>query len=133
MKTNLNNMKKYITTNEISFLADFDRTIEINKKGKSMYFKMYRITYYNIADFILNLDNDKIYIANPFISINCIYEDPTIGLSRAFLITNESNPKIIYDYLFSKFQKANDDFNMDMESQYFLIFSYKSIDLDKRI
>jgi hypothetical protein len=132
-KTNLNYMKKYITTNDISFLIDFDRTININKNGKAMCFKMFRINYLELNNFILNLDNFKIFMANPFISINCKYYDPIITLTRPFLITNESNPKLIHDHLFSQFEKANNEFNMDIESQYFLIINYKSVDLDKRI
>jgi hypothetical protein len=126
-------MKKFISTNDISFLADFDRTIDINRSGKSMHFKIFRINNYEIDNFIINLDNFKIYMANPFISMNCKYNDPIIGLTRPFLITNESNTKLIHDHLFSQFEKANDDFNMDIESEYFLIISYKSVDLDKRI
>jgi hypothetical protein len=133
MKTNLNNMKKYVTTNNISFLVDFDKTIDINKNGKSMYFKLFRINYQDIQNFLLNLDNFKLYMASPFISVNCKYEDPILVLSRPFLITNESNPKIIYDYLFKQFEKGSNDFNMDMESEYYLMFNYKSIDLGKRI
>ena len=133
MKPNLNYMKKFISTNDITFLAPFDRTIEINKTGRSMYFRMTRISLSEIDNFILNLDNFKIYMTNPFISVSCKYEDPIITLSRPFLITNESNPKLIYDHLFSQFEKANNDFNMDIESEYFLYFSYKAVDIDKRI
>lgn len=133
MRTNLEQMKKYITTNDISFLANIDRVIDVNKNGKTMYFKMFRISHYDIQNFILSLDTHKIYMANPFITINCKYDDPIIALSRPFLITNESNPKIIYDHLITQFEKANNDFNMDMGYEYFMMFSYKSVDLDKRI
>ena len=95
MKININEIKKYISTHDISFLADFDRTIEINKTGKSKYFKMYRINSYLIEQFIINLDTDKIYLVNPFITINCKYKDPVLTLSTPFLITNNSNPKLI--------------------------------------
>jgi hypothetical protein len=133
MNSNLNNMKKYITTSNITFLSDLDRTVDINKDGKSMYFKLFRINYHEIQNFILNLDNIKIYMANPFITINCNYEDPILVLSRPFLITNESNPKIIYDLLIKQFEKANEDFNIDTESQYFLIINYRSVNLNKKV
>ena len=67
-------------------------------------------------------------MANPFITINCKYEDPILGLSRPFLITNESNPKIIYELLIKNFETAKDDFYMDIDN-YFLIFSYKSVEV----
>jgi len=33
--TNLNYIKRYISTNDISFLIDFDKTINIDKSGKA--------------------------------------------------------------------------------------------------
>ena len=36
-------VKKYISINKISFLIDFDKTINIDKKGKSYYHKMFNI------------------------------------------------------------------------------------------
>ena len=133
MKINMNQIKKYISTNDISFLADFDKTIEINKNGKSAYFKMYKFNFNLIEQFINNLDSDKIYMLNPFITINCKYQDPVLNLSRPFLITNNSNSKFIHDYLFTQYETAWNDFEMNMEQSYYLIFYYKSVELDKRI
>jgi hypothetical protein len=133
MKINMIEIKKYISTHDISFLSELNRTIDIIKSGKSIYFKMYRINSFLIDNFIKNLDADKIYMVNPFITINCKYEDPILNLSRPFLITNNSNPKLIHDYLFTQYEKAYNDFEMNMEQYYHLIFNYKSIELDKRI
>jgi hypothetical protein len=106
IKMNFNHMKNYISVHDISFLVNFDRTIDINKSGKSDFYKMFRINQEHIKDFILNLFDNKIYMINPFISINCRINDPYINLSRQFLITNKSNHKIVHDYLFNQFEKA---------------------------
>ena len=130
--TILKQLKKYISINGIAFLSDFDRSIDVNKSSKSMYFKMLRIHFDNIKNFIENLDDDKIYMINPFISINSNYQDPILGLSRPFLITNESNSKLIHDFLFTQFEKGINDFGMELDPTFYLIFNYHSVNLEKR-
>lgn len=83
----LEDVKRFISTNDISFLTDLNKTIDVDKKGKSYYFKMYRINKEEIDNFILNLDDDKIYLINPLISKHGKYSDPYINLSRQFLVS----------------------------------------------
>jgi hypothetical protein len=64
---------------------DLDKTININKKGKSYYFKCFKIELDNISNFINNLEDEQLYLVNAVISINCLYIDPYINLSRQFL------------------------------------------------
>jgi len=66
------------------------------------------------------------------ISINRRYNDPYLTLSRQFLITNESNPILISDYLLEQLKKAEDDFDFQLD-KYFLILKYKPVSLDIRI
>ena len=81
----------------------------------------------DITNFIDNLKDNEIYIVDPIISINCKYTDPCITLSRQFLVTNNSNPILIYNYLLNQFEKARNDFDYH-DDYYFLVLKYKSIE-----
>lgn len=129
---NLNHIKKYFSTNDISFLTYFDRTINIDKSGRAYDFKTFRIELDNITNFIINLDENEIYLIDPVISINCRDSDPCVTLSRQFLVTNQSNPILINNYLIDQFGKFRADFGFH-DGYYFLIFKYKSVKLDYRI
>jgi hypothetical protein len=112
--TNLNNLNKYISTNNISFLIDFDKTINIDKSGKAYYFKSSNIDLDNINNFIINLEEGGIYLINPLISINCIINDPYLTLSRQFLVTSNSNTQLIHSYLNKQLEIAQNSFGFEL-------------------
>jgi hypothetical protein len=121
-------IRKYLSTNDISFLIDIDKTIEINKSGKAYYFKMFRIEIDLLQNFIFNLNEKQIYMINPIISISSKHNSPYVTLSRQFLITNNSNPVLIHNYLSDQLLIFRDDFAYEYNN-YFLIFKYKTVSL----
>lgn len=116
---------KNLTQENISFLYNIDKKFKYHKE---YYFEMFRIDLDLINEFISSLDNNQVYLTNPIISINCKYEDPFLTLSRQFLITNQSNPVLIYNYLLNQFKIVNIDFDIS-DDYYFLIFNYRKIEL----
>jgi hypothetical protein len=132
MKINFEKISKCLSTNDLSFLTDFDQTINIEKSGKSNFVKFFTIEQFEIKDFILKLENNKIYVINPFISVNCKLNDPYLNLSRQFLVTSKSNYNLINDFLLDQLETARNDFNFE-DNYYFLIFKYKSVELDYRL
>lgn len=46
----LETIKKYLSTNDISFLVDFDKTIDIDKSSKAYYFKIFTIELNEISN-----------------------------------------------------------------------------------
>jgi hypothetical protein len=116
-------------------LVDFDKTIEINKSGKCYFHKMFRLEQENIKDFILKLDKNDIFMITPYLSVNCKINDPYINLSRQFLVTNNSNYNLIYEFMLTQFETFLNDFNIDVinDNYYFLIFKHKRVELDYRI
>jgi hypothetical protein len=123
---NLDQIKRFLSTNNISYLVDFDKRIDIDKRSKAYYFKMFNIQLEHITNFIYNLDINEVYLINPMISINCRHNQPYLNLSRQFLLTNGSNPILIHDYLLTQFKIAQDDFEFD-NNYYFLLFKKKLI------
>ena len=117
---NINNLKKHLTINSISFLADSNLKFNI---CECTYHTIFMMDHKNIKNFIRGLNNDKIFIVSPFISINCKTNDPYVNLSRQFLITNESNYNLIYDYLFNQSETFFNDFEIDEDNiNYNIIF-----------
>jgi hypothetical protein len=126
----MNNLINYISTNHISFLIDFDKTINIDKSGKAYYFKSVNIDVNNINNFILNLEDEEIFLINPFISMESKIRDPQLNLSRQFLISNKSNPNLITAYLNKQLEIAQNTFGFELEyDNFFLIFKYKKVEL----
>jgi hypothetical protein len=123
---NIQNIKAYISTNDISFLLDFDKTIDIDKSNKTRYFRIYNFDLGDIINFISSLHHEEIYLINPIISINCRYSDPYLSLSRPFLVSNKSNSNIIYNYLNEQLDRAVIEYNFP-EKDVFLIFKYNII------
>jgi len=112
----LKTIKKHITTDKISFLIDFDKTINIDKSGKAYYYRTFNIEQIGITNFISNLKDEEIYLVNPLISINCRIDNPYLTLSRQFLVSNESKPALITKFLSTKLIHAEDDFGFDSEN-----------------
>jgi hypothetical protein len=117
---------KFITKSHITFLDELN--VETVNKSAS-YHKMFKLEHDYVKDFILKLDDDKIYVITPFISINCRYDEPYLNLSQPFFVTNQSNYNLIYDYLYEQLEKALIDFEMD-DSYWFLFFKFTPVDLD---
>ena len=128
----LDTIKRNVSTNNITFLIDFDKTINIDKSGKAYYYRTFNIEILGITNFIKNLKDDAVYLVNPLISINCSLDSPYLTLSRQFLVSNKSKPTLITDFLNNKLNHAEEEFLFETEN-YWLIFKYKSVQLDKRI
>lgn len=132
---NNTNLNKYISTDCITFLIDIDKVINIEKNGKYYYDKSFKIELENINNFLNNLEDDEVYLINPLISINCKYNDPYLTLSRQFLVTNQSKPKLITNFIINMFNKAKKEFNFDVDNFYLLLkykkvyLTYKKIDI----
>jgi hypothetical protein len=127
----IDTIKKNVTTKNITFLVDFDKTINIDKSGKYYYYKIYMGSSDGIDIFLRNLKDDEIYLVNPLISINCRYNEPYLTLSRQFLISNESNHTLIHKFMGTKFNQAENDYEFDVDN-FFLVFKYKSVKLEYR-
>lgn len=138
MNTNYNNninqmndnILKVFSSKQVSFLADVNKSIQINKYGEFKYFNIFRINSTDIQNFLSNLDNQKVYTVIPIMSINKSFDDPYFILSKQILVTRYSNPQIITQFLVNKINRTDELFSFN-ELQYFWVtLKYKAIDLD---
>ena len=77
------------TKTEITFL---DREIDFSNFN---YHTFTELNSNEIWRFLYQLEDDKIYAVIPILSKNVTPDEPFIVLSRTFLITNNSNSRVI--------------------------------------
>lgn len=102
---------KNFSNDKITFLIDIDKSLHIDKTAKYKYYKMYGLNKIHIDNFISNIRSNDTFLIHPFVSINCFIDEPMLNLSRQFLVSYLSNPKLIHDYLFAKIDQAADEFD----------------------
>jgi hypothetical protein len=122
-----------ISTKEITMLKDIDLMIKINKIGKFRHYYIPNMEVVGISNFISKLDDDTFYTIVPIISMFGKIDDPYIVLSKQILVSRDSSPKVIHEYLNSKLDKAILEFaSISLEGgNYFqLTFKYKKLTLD---
>ena len=85
------------TTTKIDFINNIDQTII--KHGKFYYYKFEEFRLFQIIHFLSLIKDDQIYSIFPFISTTNDPNDPYLRLSNHFIVTNKSDPKLIYDFL----------------------------------
>jgi hypothetical protein len=126
-----NNLIKIVSTVDIDNLNSIDNRININKTGKYNHFQMFKININIINNFILNLNDDKLYVLIPLISITNRIDRPYTTLSRKILISKFSNHKLITEFFNNKLMEFHEDIEVDEgELDFYLIFKYKSITLE---
>jgi hypothetical protein len=130
----MNNLLSYVSTDKITFLINLDKTINVNKSGKYLHYKMFRLDKFNIDNFLSNLDPDKLYMFIPLITINAEISKPYLTLSRQILCSTQSNSSTISNFLNSQLDSFFEEFKIDKfeDDYYYTIFKYKAISLDER-
>lgn len=131
MSNNNNNnaLLKAFSYNNISLLSDLHKSIKIDAYGEFKHFKMFRIEFEQITNFLDNLNSD-VYTVIPLISINNNINDPFFTLSRQILLTKYSSPVVITEFLIDKMNRANELFEIGDLQYYWLILKYKPMQLD---
>jgi hypothetical protein len=128
-----NNIIKNFSTKQIDFISNIPREILIDKKGRSLYFRMFGLEINKISNFIYNIRDDDVLLIIPFITVSNNIKDPYISLSSQFLICNNSDPILIYRFLVEQLNTAYDDYKMDYKNVKFnLYFKHKIVEISHR-
>ena len=125
-------MNKNYSQDKISFCDKLNSDIYIDKTWKSYYFRFFKIELDEISNFIRNLKDHEVYMIKPIISVNCRPLEPHVNLSKDFLITNESNPILITNFIIDQFDTFENDFDTEID-KYFLIIKYKLVTLNYKL
>ena len=120
---------KKISTDRITFLSDITRKINVDKSNFPNYFYSDGVEIKQIQHFLDNLKFDSLYSANLMISLNAKREDPHIVLSKTILLSKYSNHVTVHDFIYNRYEIAQNQFYFDIDS-YYLIIKYKKLYLD---
>lgn len=120
---NIENIKNNLSVNQISFVFDTSKNVNIDKKGKAYYYKMFGLNLDSIKNFVYNIRDNDVILINAFISTNCRYDYPNINLSKQFLITNKSSPVLLSNHLHEQIEKVICCFNFRRWSFYCFIWT----------
>jgi hypothetical protein len=118
-------MNNNFTKTHISFLPTISRKLQIDKSGKYFYKNLENLSLIKISALIMGIENNDIFLIFPFITSTRRPCDPYLRLSEPFLITNQSNPKLITDFLQSQWD--NCDFLISDDTQSWLYIKYKKV------
>lgn len=93
-----------VSTKNITLLKDFENAqdLRFNKKGRYNYNiinRSHELNNKHIYMFLQQLVGKRVYVIIPLLSVNNTPEEPYVILSKQILMSNNSNEKIITDYL----------------------------------
>jgi hypothetical protein len=129
----LSQLLHLISTKEVTLLKELNKLININKQGKFYFKNIPSFQIIHILNFINKLEDNSIYTIIPMISMFGKDDDPYIIISKQILVSKQSSPLLIHDFLYDKMELAIQDFginNLDQGNHFYLIFKYKKVTLD---
>jgi len=118
---------KIISVNKVTFLKDIDIYKKVKYLDKFRYFDGLDLENGKIRQFLFSLDDLSLYTVIPFITISGKLDNPYLILSRQILVSMNSNPIIIHNYIFNQLAIALDDFNIDNLNSYSIYFKYRKV------
>jgi|SRR6267154_1837402 len=130
MNNNINNLIQNLTTKQIDFISNISRDIVIDKKGQAFYYKMFGLEINKISNFIYNIQDEEVYLIIPFITVSNSIKDPYICLSSQFLLSNNSDPILVYRFISEQLNIAYEHYQIDHQNLcYNLYLKHKRVKL----
>jgi hypothetical protein len=142
----MNNLKnlntQLITTFDLSAFSQTDITFlteQVNNK------KLFKIGYYHffkipglelgiLKDFLQLLDFNKAYIVLPILATEETRGDgPILSLSKQILVTRDSNPITISDFLFNQMEIACMNYGIENLHNFIIVLKFRPISLKEEI
>jgi|ERR1700744_3434875 len=125
------NLLKSTSNVKIDLMKNVSKHIKFNKNGKFKYHYIPFANYDLLENFILNLDQNSLYITIPMLSREGKSDNPYLVLSKQFLLSQYSSPEIINKFIMEQLDIALFDFNFELEFDkfFYLILKYKKIEL----
>jgi hypothetical protein len=118
---NINNL----TQNYISYLYLLDRKYSVDRSNKFHYLKLHSWDIYYITLFLSKLRDKDILLIFPYLTSSQNKDDAFLRLSDQFLVTNNSNPKLISEFLQSQYEKSG--FFIDDDKEIWLMIKLKIV------
>lgn len=85
-KENFIQLSEMISNTKITLMKDINDFWNISPKSKYKYFKLFEVNSSHIREFLLSLEDETFYIVIPLITSTGKIDDPSIILSRQFIV-----------------------------------------------
>lgn len=125
-----NQFLRHICTRNVTFLSDINKEFFINQSNKSNYQEIRTFEMGYFYDFITNLSHNSLYTVIPMIYIKGKPDEPYLVLSKSILVTKYSDYKLIHHYIFERYLKSKDSFEI-IDEDFLLVLKYKKVNFDK--
>src|ERR1700744_518280 len=114
----------------ITFLSEQVKNKKLFKIGYYHFFKIPNLELNKLKDFFQILDFNKAYIVLPILATDkTTGEGPILSLSRQILVTRDSDPSIISNFLFNQIEIACMNYGIDNLGDYTVVFKFRPISL----
>src|SRR5882757_1124112 len=118
----------------ITFLTEQVTNKKLFKIGYYHFFKIPQLELGILRDFFQLLDFNKAYIVLPILATQEFTgEGPILSLSRQILVTRDSNPITIINFLFKQIEVACMNYGINDLVNYTVVFKFRPITLNDEI
>jgi len=118
----------------ITFLSEQVNNKKLFKIGYYHFFKISQLDLGILKDFLQILDFNKAYIILPILATDDTKGDgPILSLSKQILLTRDSNPITISNFLFKQIELACMNYGIDNLSNFTVVFKFRPISLSEEI
>jgi DNA polymerase type B, organellar and viral len=140
---NIKNLNSQLITNfdlstfsntNVTFLSEQVNNKKLFKIGYYHYFKIPNLELDVLKDFLQILDFNKAYIILPILATKETKGDgPILSLSKQILVTRDSNPITISNYLFTQISSACMDYGITDLENFIVVFKFRPLALREEI
>lgn len=117
--------------NQIVFLKEIEKTIQLDKFGKFYYWSMkgdyYDLSIREITNFLSVLETDEIYTVIPLLSKNNTPSEPYIILSQQILCSFSCDSIIIKNFLLEQIKKTFELYEINNLNDFSITLKFKLI------
>lgn len=118
----------------VTFLSEQVKNKKLFQIGYYHYFKIPNLKLEGLKDFLQLLDFNKAYIVLPILSNDEVKGDgPILSLSKQILVTRDSDPLTISDFLLKQIEMACMNYGINNLGDYIIVFKFRPITLKDEV
>jgi len=139
--TNISNNPQLVTFDlssfsqtNVTFLSEQVNNKKLFKIGYYHFFKIPQLELGALRDFLQILDFNKAYIILPILTTENVKGDgPILSLSKQILVTRDSDPMTISNFLFNQIELACMSYGIDNLENFTVVFKFRPLTLNPEI
>src|ERR1700692_3909198 len=122
------------TKDNITFLSDQIENKKLFKIGYYHFFKIPQLELETLKDFLQILDFNKAYVVLPILAtVDSINDGPILSLSKQILVTRDSDPITISNFLLKQIEIACMSYGIEELEKYTVVLKFRPISMREEI